>query len=202
MVSNVLIVNYLQHYGGVKSDTRARFFRVKVLFVFVKSEFLTECSTSLIPLILILETDYFRNPFKLNFTQIKETCLYFHDLGKARRFYHEVLGLPVISYVPDKHIFFTAGTSVLLCFNRNYSKSKKSPPAHFAEGPIHLAFEVRSEEYEAHKQELLKKGIGLIDKVIWETGQESFYFEDPEGNVLEIVPVGIWAIALPTNSKN
>ena len=65
-----------------------------------------------------------------------------------------------------------------------------------------MAFEVRSEEYEAHKQELLKKGIGLIDKVIWETGQESFYFEDPEGNVLEIVPVGIWAIAVPTNSKN
>ena len=65
-----------------------------------------------------------------------------------------------------------------------------------------MAFEVRSEEYEAHKQELLKKGIDLIDKVIWETGQESFYFEDPERNVLEIVPVGIWASAVPTNSKN
>ncbi len=128
----------------------------------------------------------------MNITQIKETCLYFHDLEKARRFYHEILGLPLISYVPGKHIFFRAGTSVLLCFNPDDSKNKKSPPGHFAKGRYHLAFEVRAEEYETHKKELLAKGIVLIDKVIWETGQESFYFEDPEGNVLEIVPVGIW----------
>lgn len=128
----------------------------------------------------------------MNITQIKETCLYFHDLEKAHRFYHELLGLPVISYVHGKHIFFRAGSSVLLCFNPDDSKNKKSPPGHFAEGRYHLAFEVRSEEYETHKQELLAKGIVLTDKVIWESGQESFYFEDPEGNVLEIVPEGIW----------
>jgi len=128
----------------------------------------------------------------MNIRQIKETCLYVRDLEKAKAFYHDLLELPVISYVKEKHIFFRAGNSVLLCFNPDDSRLKKSPPAHFADGKYHFAFEVIPVEYEKHKQEILSKGITIIDKVIWETGQESFYFEDPEGNVLEVVPEGIW----------
>lgn len=129
----------------------------------------------------------------MNIRQIKETCLYVKDLEKAKAFYHDVLELPIISYVKKKHIFFKAGSSVLLCFNPDDSRLKKSPPAHYAKGKYHFAFEVTREEYEKHKQEISLKGITIIDKVIWETtGQESFYFEDPEGNVLEVVPEGIW----------
>ena len=128
----------------------------------------------------------------MNVTQIKETCLYFCDLERARLFYEDVLGLPVISYVPGKHIFFKAGSSVLLCFNPDDSKNKKSPPAHFGDGKYHFAFEVKAGEYEDHKRELQSKGIKIIDKVIWGSGQESFYFEDPGGNILEIVPEGVW----------
>jgi len=128
----------------------------------------------------------------MNFSQIKEICIYYRDLEKAKEFYHTLLELPIISYVKEKHIFFRAGSSVLLCFNPDDSRLKKSPPAHYAEGKYHFAFEVKKEEYEKHKHEILSKGIAIIDKVIWETGQESFYFEDPVGNVLEIVPKGIW----------
>lgn len=128
----------------------------------------------------------------MNFSQIKETCIYTQDLDKAREFYHDKLGLPVISQVQGKHIFFKAGTSVLLCFNPEDSKHKKSPPGHFAAGKYHFAFEVIPEEYENHKRLIASLGIAIIDQVVWETGQESFYFEDPEGNVLEIVPRGIW----------
>jgi catechol 2,3-dioxygenase-like lactoylglutathione lyase family enzyme len=128
----------------------------------------------------------------LKITQIKETCLYFHDLEIAREFYGERLGLPVINYLKDKHIFFRAGNSVLLCFNPEDSKIKKSPPAHYGEGRYHLAFEVKATEYEAHKNELKAKRITITEEVKWPTGQESFYFEDPAGNVLEIVPEGIW----------
>ena len=129
---------------------------------------------------------------KLNFLKIKETCLYFRDLEKARLFYHKALGLPVISYVAGKHIFFRAGSSVLLCFNPDDSSSKKSPPGHFGEGKYHFAFEVRREEYEQHKREIEARKIVIKDKVIWGTGQESFYFDDPGGNVVEIVPEGMW----------
>ena len=129
----------------------------------------------------------------MKFIKIKETCLYIHDLEQAKRFYHEILELPLISYVPGKHIFFSAGSSVLLCFNPEDSRLKSSPPAHYGEGKQHFAFEVGLADYEKSKEWIQQKGIPITDTVKWKGGVESFYFEDPEGNVLEIVPEkGIW----------
>lgn len=129
---------------------------------------------------------------QMQFTQIKETCLYFRDLRTAYKFYHEKLGLPVISYVEGKHVFFRVGSSVLLVFNPLDSEKKESPPPHSSEGNYHFAFEVLQENYAAAKEEIRGKGIEIIDQVNWKSGQESFYFRDPEMNVLEIVPRGIW----------
>lgn len=128
----------------------------------------------------------------MNFIGIKETCIYWSDLDKAKQFYHDLLGLPVISQVKNKHIFFRVGHSVLLCFNPEDSGKKKSPPPHFSNGKYHFAIEVDALEYENHKQELINKNIKIVDEVTWRNGQKSFYFEDPAGNVLEIVPNGIW----------
>jgi catechol 2,3-dioxygenase-like lactoylglutathione lyase family enzyme len=128
----------------------------------------------------------------MNFTQIKETCLYFNDLAKAREFYHGLLGLPVINHVENKHIFFRAGSSVLLCFNPRDSRLKVSPPAHFSSGKYHFAFEVKASEYIQHKKEIQEMGIRITDEITWSSGLKSFYFEDPEGHVVEIVPEGVW----------
>jgi catechol 2,3-dioxygenase-like lactoylglutathione lyase family enzyme len=127
----------------------------------------------------------------MKYLKIKETCLYVHDLEKIRRFYHEVLELPIINYEPGKHIFFRLGSSVLLCFDPDDSKTKITPPAHYGGGKQHVAFEVN--DYDKAKKELKAKGITIIDEVKWKSGAESFYFEDPEGNILEILPdKGIW----------
>jgi catechol 2,3-dioxygenase-like lactoylglutathione lyase family enzyme len=129
----------------------------------------------------------------MEFLKIKETCLYITDLEKARRFYHDVLGLPVINYTVNKHLFLRVGESVLLLFNAADSKNKKSPPAHYGGGKQHFAFEVEERLYESAKQEILSKGIEIIDTVTWPSQKESFYFNDPEGNVLEILPSkAIW----------
>src|SRR5688572_20385275 len=129
----------------------------------------------------------------MNFKKIKETCLYVHDLELARRFYHEILELPIINYEIGKHIFFRLGSSVLLCFNPDDSRTKVSPPAHFGDGKQHLAFEIDSSDYEKAKKELKGKGVKLTDEVTWKSGAKSFYFEDFEGNVLEILPDrGMW----------
>lgn len=129
----------------------------------------------------------------MNFRKIKETCLYVHDLEKVRQFYHELLGLPIINYDLGKHIFFKLGSSVLLCFNPEDSKNKVSPPGHFGGGKQHVAFEVSNSDYAKVKQDIASKGVKIIDEVVWKSGAESFYFEDPEGNILEIVPdEGIW----------
>ena len=125
--------------------------------------------------------------------KIKETCLYIRDLEKAKTFYHEVLELPVISYVEGRHLFLRAGQSVLLLFNPEDSRGKTSPPAHYGGGKQHFAFEVTSKSYADAKEEISKKGIEIIDEITWQSGKESFYFNDPEGNVLEVLPQsGIW----------
>lgn len=129
----------------------------------------------------------------MKFIKIKETCLYVNDLEKARDFYHGLLQLPIVSYLKDKHLFLRAGSSMLLCFNPEDSKNKTSPPAHFGGGKQHFAFEVSQKDYLKAKEEIRSKGIKITDEVKWQSGTESFYFEDPEGNVLEIVPnEGIW----------
>lgn len=128
----------------------------------------------------------------MKFSKIKETCLYVHDLEKAKAFYHGLLELPVINYVEGKHIFFRVGSSVLLCFDPADSKTKTSPPPHYAEGKQHFAFEVPMADYTDVKAEIVNKGIAIIDRVVWSTGRESFYFNDWEGNILEVLPDGIW----------
>ena len=119
--------------------------------------------------------------------------MYVHDLEKAKAFYHDLLGLPVIAYLPGKHLFLRAGVSVLLCFNPEDSRAKTSPPAHYGGGKQHFAFEVAKDEYLETKKEIQEKGIKIIDSVMWTGDLESFYFEDPEGNVLEVLSSpGIW----------
>lgn len=129
----------------------------------------------------------------MNFSQIKETCLYIQDIDVSNDFYHDILGLEVIGKAEDRHIFFRAGGSVLLCFIAENSKHKTSPPAHYATGKQHFALEVEPKEYVKTKEEVISFGIEIIDVLVWKSGQESFYFNDLDGHVLEVVPKGVWA---------
>ena len=126
------------------------------------------------------------------YTKIKETCLYIDDLDLAEKFYHQVLEMPLISKVDKRHVFFRCGESVLLCFLPEVTKNETSLPPHFAYGKQHLAFEVRKEDYLEIRGKLSKKGIMFTHTQDWGNQLSSFYFEDPFGNVLEIVPQGIW----------
>ncbi|MDJ1501762.1 VOC family protein [Xanthocytophaga agilis] len=128
----------------------------------------------------------------MNIIQIKETCLYVTDLDRTKHFYHDLLGFPIISKVEGRHVFFRAGTSVLLCFISEKTKTDTHLPPHYGYGQLHLAFEAAPEEYEACKTKVLNVGIEIIHEETWSNGQTSFYFRDFDGHLLEIVPVGIW----------
>ena len=128
----------------------------------------------------------------MNIRQIKETSLYIHDLEAAYVFYHGKLGLPLISRAEGRHIFFRAGTSVLLCFISEATSKETRLPPHFGAGNQHLAFEVSSQDYDACKERMKDKSIDIIHEETWEGGLRSFYFKDPEENVLEIVEAGMW----------
>lgn len=128
----------------------------------------------------------------MEFKGIKETCIYSTDLEASKFFYHDQLGLEIISYVLGRHIFFRVGYSVLLVFNPNDAQQKTSPPAHHGQGKLHFAFEVSPEDYLGWKDKVKRLDIEIIDEVTWQSGQESFYFNDPDGHVLEIIPEGVW----------
>lgn len=125
-------------------------------------------------------------------TQIKETCLYVSDLGRTRDFYEKKLGLPLISLVEGRHAFFRAGSSVLLCFLPEVTKAEQKLPPHYAYGKQHIAFGTQPEEYQSWKKHMEEKSIPITHRQDWGNGRESFYFEDPDGHVLEIVPEGLW----------
>jgi len=124
--------------------------------------------------------------------QIKETCLYVHDLQLTRWFYAHKLGLPIIDEKENSHLFFRAGTSVLLCFIPEVSKRQTSPPGHHGGGAQHIAFEVEPQDYYKWQEKLKAENVQIIAEETWPNGLKSFYFNDPEGNVLEIIPKGLW----------
>jgi catechol 2,3-dioxygenase-like lactoylglutathione lyase family enzyme len=49
----------------------------------------------------------------MNILSIKETCIYVEDIDRTKGFYSGKLGLPLISLVKNRHVFFQAGNSVL-----------------------------------------------------------------------------------------
>src|SRR5207244_1774474 len=104
---------------------------------------------------------------KMNFTQIKETCLYTIELERAEKFYSEILELEKIGKTKGEYVFFRAGSSVLLIFNPEYTSKQKEPPAHEGFGRIHLAFEIDSRDFEKCKSNLQKKGVKIIQEKLW-----------------------------------
>jgi catechol 2,3-dioxygenase-like lactoylglutathione lyase family enzyme len=128
----------------------------------------------------------------MEFTKIKETCLYVQDLTRTTAFYAEVLGLPVIGQVPGRHVFFRVGESVLLCFNAQKTRESKDLPPHFGEGHLHLAFECEAAQYEGWKEKLRQANIPIEHEQTWPHARKSCYFRDPDQHLLEIVMPGIW----------
>jgi catechol 2,3-dioxygenase-like lactoylglutathione lyase family enzyme len=94
--------------------------------------------------------------------------------------------------VPDRHIFFRAGESVLLCFIASQTENEKELPPHGARGSVHFAFETDAEAYASALQHLKAAGINILHEHTWKAGLRSFYFHDPDKNLVEIIEEGIW----------
>jgi catechol 2,3-dioxygenase-like lactoylglutathione lyase family enzyme len=130
----------------------------------------------------------------MNIARIKETCIYVTDLQATKAFYADKLGLPLISLVEGRHIFFRAGQSVLLCFIAAQTEKEMELPPHGARGSVHFAFEVASgAEYNAALQQVQDAGIPILHQHTWKGVLRSFYFHDPDNNLVEIIEEGLWS---------
>ena len=81
---------------------------------------------------------------------------------------------------------------MLLCFIAESTRHETRFPAHYASGKQHMAFGVALKDYEDWKHKIVELGIAITHEQRWTENIESFYFEDPDGNVLEVVPNELW----------
>lgn len=124
---------------------------------------------------------------------VLETSIYVDDLGKAERFYRDVIGLEVHSRVEGRHVFFRCGDAMLLLFDPEATLGVPADvPAHGATGPGHVAFGVETGCLEAWRDHLAGSGVPIEADHTWPNGARSVYFRDPAGNSLEIAERRLW----------
>lgn len=129
---------------------------------------------------------------------ILETGICVDDLKASSAFYKDVLGLETVLELDRLHAFGVAPGEVLLLFDRQLAQSdSKMPtgvvPGHRTDGQAHFAFRITLENYDPWKKTLAERGVTVTSEVTWPAGGKSFYFNDNEGNILEMATPGLWA---------
>ncbi len=122
---------------------------------------------------------------------ILETVLYVADVDRAERFYCDVMALRPIGKEAGRHVFFRVGSGVLLLFRADSTRRSGTLPPHGADGEIHVCFTTSPDEYDAWKNRIRDHGIIIEQETEWPRGR-SFYFRDPDGNLLELANADIW----------
>jgi catechol 2,3-dioxygenase-like lactoylglutathione lyase family enzyme len=131
----------------------------------------------------------------MTFHANNELALHVPDPGAAEAFYAGVLGLPVLSKEPGRHVFFRVGDAgVLLAFNPDATLRGDLLPAHGARGPGHFALGVRAEALDGWRARLTAHGVVIEKEVSWPRGGRSLYFRDPAGNSVELITPGLWGL--------
>ena len=129
---------------------------------------------------------------------ILETVVYCEDLDAARQFYEGVIGLPLVSREPGRHLFFCVGGSMLLVFDpRKTSEATvhvgdQAIPRHGAGGASHFAFQVDPSQFDAIRANLDEHDVALESEIDWPGGGHSIYCRDPGGNSVEFATRTLW----------
>jgi len=130
--------------------------------------------------------------------KIIETCIYTYDLEKMKKFYINYLGLDLVSEEEGRQVFLKVGKNMLLIFNPENTLRNLNNifPIHGAITPpsiLHLAFEIKKEDYENWKR-LLKTNNINIEKELEIRNSKSIYFHDPSGNIVELITENFWPV--------
>lgn len=128
---------------------------------------------------------------------ILETAVYSDDLARAHAFYGGVLGLERVLDTPRMLTYVVAPAEVLLVFKRGATRDDSVTaegviPGHHSDGPAHFAFAIDAADYDGWKAHLISAGIEIRSETKWARGGRSLYFDDRDGNVVELATPGLW----------
>ena len=127
---------------------------------------------------------------------ILETCLSVQDLARAKAFYADLFGYPIMRS-DGRFCAFDVGRQVLLLFLRGSDPSGTVLPfgfipPHGATGVSHVGFSIAAESLTEWRERLGKLGIAIESEFQWPAGGVSIYFRDPDGHLLELLTPGVW----------
>ena len=116
--------------------------------------------------------------------QLTYTIILCEDLARMKAFYQDLFTFP-LETESDTSVSFRAG-SVLLGLRlrtRDYDGRGVNAPS----PGLQLAFRVSPAEVDQCYQQLLAKGVKILDPPTDQPrGHRTVYFSDPEGNLLEV----------------
>ncbi|GAB4517542.1 MAG: VOC family protein [Roseibium sp.] len=128
---------------------------------------------------------------------ILETAVYVDDMDAAHAFYSDILGLERM-VAGDRLYAYDAGPAqTLLVFHRGHTGEDVETdggivPGHDTTGHSHFAFRTGADQLDAWRGYLREKGVAVTSEVTWPAGGTSLYFNDPDGNVLELAAAPLW----------
>ncbi len=115
-----------------------------------------------------------------------EIALRVNDLEVMREFYEKVVGLELMRQFPGIAFFrlgdgYGGHTTILALFDRNTAVgTERSTLDHFA-------FTIDIADYESEQERLKTAGLEVRTVVFNWVGWRSLFFQDPEGNAVELV---------------
>lgn len=107
------------------------------------------------------------------------------DLGRAERFYTEVLGMAVQMRLPDQ-VLLRYGDGSCALFLKPHRAPGGLEQIRDPLGKSHHAFEVSWEDYRGAQSLFAARGIPHHAPIDW-GDHECLYFLDPDGNLLELI---------------
>ena len=120
-----------------------------------------------------------------------EIALRVNDLNAMQKFYEEIIGLPLMTRVPNCAFFkiaegYGGHTQVLALFDRSESPGYHGTDA--ATSTIdHIAFEIPLADFADEKKRLKALGLQVETAEHAWVHWRSLYVTDPEGNQVELV---------------
>ncbi|MCA0206616.1 MAG: VOC family protein [Proteobacteria bacterium] len=130
---------------------------------------------------------------------VLEAAIYVDDLDAAEAFYGGLLGLPVVLRQAGRHVFFRAGSTIVLAFRAEATREAPAAdnalpvPPHGAEGPGHLCFAASGPDLDRWAEVLAVAGVAIEADFRWPNGARSVYVRDPAGNSVEFAEPKLWA---------
>jgi catechol 2,3-dioxygenase-like lactoylglutathione lyase family enzyme len=132
-------------------------------------------------------------------TGVLETALVVEDVIRATQFYQKIFGFEVLALSERLSAINVKPNQVLLLFARGQTLDDIHlaggviPGGMDAQGRGHMAFAIEASTLDNWRQWLEQNSVAIESTMRWERGGTSFYFRDPDGNLLEIATPGVWA---------